>query len=190
MIVVLLYRLLGTSTPGCCRLRQPAPLREKSSSSVDQRGRTRARSRRVGLRSICRRELRCATDQKAASAPFGVGDRDQHLGGRSREFAGDFALRALRTQRSHVRPQRQRPHRLTTRNFLVRCDKPRGSVSGRWFERKSQCDLRRRCAHARARRRNEACSWRGAERRHIRRAREGRRPAIPLSRRTVNDEGD
>ena len=65
--------------------------------------------RRVGLRSICRRELRCATDQKAASAAFGVGNRDQHLGGRSREFAGDFALRALRTQTSHMRSQQPRP---------------------------------------------------------------------------------
>ena len=44
----------------------------------------------------------------------------------------------------------------TTRDFLVRCDKPRGSVSGRWFERRSQCDLGRRCAHGPARRRAEA----------------------------------
>ena len=151
MIVVLFTDSLGASTPGCCRLRQPAPLREKSSSSVDQRGRTRARSRRVGLRSICRRELRCATDQKAASAAFGVGNRDQHLGERSREFAGDFALRALRRRTSHIRSQCPHPHpRRPPMAFsrIVTSRKARGLGAG---SRESRSATSAAAAHTRGR---------------------------------------
>ena len=143
--------MLGASTPGCSRLRLPVPLREKSSNSVDRRGRTRPRSRRVGLRSICRRELRCETDEEAASAAFGVGNRRERLGERSREFAGDFALRALRRRRSHIRSQCPHPHpRRPPMAFsrIVTSRKARGLGAG---SRESRSATSAAAAHTRGR---------------------------------------
>ena len=117
-------------------------LSEKSSNSVDQRGRPCTRSRRVGLRWICRRERWCETDEEARPAAFGVGDRDATPGvvivSICRNFRAARSQKAMKS-RTVTAPPARNP--TDPPDFLNICDNSKGSRKGRWFERKSQCEL-------------------------------------------------
>ena len=136
-------------------------------------------------------EERAQERARVAVEKVGAGGGERRARGRVRESAPGIVtsrvcgiFRAARSEkaagwRTVTAPPPPPPP--THPDFLNVCHKPRGLGSGRRSERKTLRDLSLRSANGRARGREDALSWCGAERRHMWRAREAAAAAISSS---------